>query len=483
MDKASQLQHMFRTARKMMSTALKINMKQHPDGFEEFAPEAINLLYDMRGEADRYYASVTGEVIARLFAIDVCTGYDFFHNGDIIKKIWAIYDCAAAQLVKQVDIQRTFRPRPPYKVACMMVVFSDLLAPCKALANFALSLDRSLFDPMIIITNQVATMQREKNVLRPYHKTETGRNLLAKKIDILAIPSCENMAELAIMLMKMCNQYEIDITVSNGSTFCFPETCVACSNATGSFFDLHRGFPMYSSGVDAIFHWVSATRQVQCGPWLEAGRRVIDFRDGIAVPELPEKMPDKSPSSIRLVTASNHLVDRFVPEFCGMIDRIMLKYPQTEYCVIGKDDDEDISLKFDSAIRSRIHFLGPIKGFEKMYETLLKCDIYLNEFPVSGVRICLEAMCACLPVITMKCGDLHVNATAAEHVGDFAITENDPEKYFALVEEMITDREKRLEVGRSLRNRMETLYDYKKNFDKLSREMLVIHEEKIAAMQ
>ncbi len=483
MDRSSLLQFLFETARNMMKVALGARLKERPKGFEKFADDAIALLYDMRKEADPFYASVSGDVIARLFAIDVCTGYNFFHSDDIIKKIWAIYDSASAQLVPLVDIQRKFRTEPPYKVACLATAFSDFLAPCKALANFAMSLDRSLFEPIIIVTDQVATMKRSSNKLKPYHQTDTGKKLLAQKIDILSVPPCKDMAELSIMLMDICKQHEIDITVTNGSLFCFPETCVACSDATGSFFDLHRGFPMYSSGIDAILHWVTATREVQCGPWLEAGRKVIDFRDGIAVPDLPDKMPEKSPSTVRLVTASNHLVDRFIPEFCSMVDRIMLKYPQTQYYVIGESYGEDILTKFDPAIRDRINLLGPINGFEKMYETLLECDIYLNEFPVSGVRICLEAMCACLPIITMKCGDLHVNATAAEHVGDFAIQENDPEKYFTLVEEMITDRDKRLNIGKSLRNRMETLYDYKKNFDKLSREMLAIHEEKIAAMQ
>lgn len=479
MDQTSELRKLYRTARKQFDEAGALQMKAHPQGYDQFFAKAIDMLYRFREDADQYYAATAGEVISRLFSIDVCTGYSFFHDDAVIRKVWAIYDAAAAVVVKKFDRPRELRRKPPYKIACISMVFGDAIAPVKALSSFAMALDRELFDPLVLITNQLDTMRRFSKGMRAYFDTEIGRKLINCGIPIAGIPTQENMTDLAGQLIKNCYDLEIDIVVSNGSAFCFPEACLACSSGIGSFFNMHRGFPLYSSGVDAILHWVKATRQQQLGPWLEAGRKVIDYRDGISVPPLPEKMPDKDPSVVRLITASNHLAKRLTPEFCAMINRIMKDFPQTHYSLIGGGEKEEILSRFAPGVRKRITCHGSVLGIENIMKIFLECDIYLNEFPVSGVRVCLEAMCSCLPVVTMKCGDMHVNATAAEHVGDFAIMENDPEKYYQLTRELIIDQDKRRSVGMALRQRMEEQYDHNISFGKLSLDLLRAHEEKL----
>jgi len=88
-------------------------------------------------------------------------------------------------------------------------------------------------------------------------------------------------------------------------------------------------------------------------------------------------------------------------------------------------------------------------------------------------------MSAYLPVAAMKCGDLHVENIGAEQVGEDAINEYSPEKYYQFVKELVLSKEKRKELGLKMRARVENVYDFKKNVDYLSQEILKIHHAKL----
>lgn len=485
MDRKQELSEAFRAARQMLQYSLAHNFSVSPPQFDETAAAIVDRFTKYIDQVDEYYATMAAEVFPRLFTIDVATGYRFFHKRAMLMKIWKIYNRAAAVTAGGVQITpRIFRTEPPYKVACITSIFSDYIAPAKALANFALSMDRKLFQPVMIITNQPATMERRGGFqIIPFHTTKIGAQLLAHGIDIIGIPVQDNVSSLSKYMIEICSQLEIDMAVGNSSMFNFPEACVVRSGVVNSFFDMHRGFPLYVDGMDAILHFVAGTRQMQLGPWLERGGKVIDYRDGIEIPPLPEPLPDKDPSKVVFITASNYLEQRLSPEFCHLVSRLLRDCPGSIYRLVGGCERETVAGRFDAGVRDRLEFIGPVGGSEQIMEQYLRADIYLNEFPVSGVRVCLEAMCAALPVVTMKCGDLHVNSTAAEHVGEFAIRQYSPETYYRLAMELATSTERRREVGLALRKRMEDEYDVRVTFAKLGAELLAVYEEKLRQRQ
>jgi len=481
MDRNAVFSELFRDARNQIRQSGRLRFRTTGEGFAELEQRTLSAFYSYLPEADGHYAAMVGEIFPRLFACDVATGYRFFHDPEVIEKLWAIYNRAAAIVAARVAFpSRCFRREPPYKVACITAMFSDYLAPAKALVNFALNLDRTQFTPVMVITNQTGTMERRGDFqIKPFHQTVLGKRLIGAGIDILGFANQENVMMLAQYLINICAQWEVDMVVTNASPFNFPEACLARSGTVKSFFDMHRGFPLYVDGIDAILHFVKSTRQRQLGPWLARGGKVIDYCDGIEVTPLPDPLPVHDPQRVVLLTASNYLDQRLSPEFCAVVSRLLAACPTAVYRLVGGGERESLKARFAAEVRSRLQFVGAVTGAEAMRAEYLQADLYLNEFPVSGVRVCLEAMSAALPVVTMVSGELHVNCTAADHVGELAITEYDPEKYFQLARRLICDPDGRRQIGQALRRRVETDYDYRKNFTALSRQMLEIHRRKL----
>jgi len=476
-----QLQNAYREGRRILQDTAADGFKPL-EGFNEKAGKIINDLYSHETDDD-YFAHVTGETIPRLFAADVSTGYSFFNNREILDKIWSIYNRASRIITSKIKLpQITLGKNPPFRTACVTSIFSDYIGPSKDISDLALYLDRKLFEPVVISTNQFNTIRRLHSSSVPgQSNTNMGIELEKNGIRVISIPEQNNIADLALKLIEICLEEKIDIVISNASLFSFPEACLAVSGAVLSFFDFHRGFPLYSDGIDAILHWLESTRDKQLSLWIEKGGKVIDYNYILKVPSLPRR-PEKKDDMVYFITASNYLERRLSPEFCELVSRLMMEFPNTRYQLIGSCDTNTVKLKFNSAVLDRIEFKGSIKDEILMLAYFANADIYLNEFPVGGGRVVLEAMSAYLPVVAMKCGDLHVENIAAEQVGEFAIKEYSPEKYYALVKELVTSSEKREKAALVMRKRIEEVYDFKKNVDFLASKMLEIHMDKLGKL-
>lgn len=476
-----QLQNAYREARKILQNTAAQSFKPLND-FNEKAEKIINALYAHKTNDD-YFAHVAGESIPRIFAADVSTGYLFFHNRKNLEKIWSIYNRASRIIASKGKLPEITRRKTfPFRIACVTSIFSDCIGPAKDIADLALYLDRKLFEPVVISTNQFNTIRRLHSSSVPgQSNTNMGIELAKNGINVISIPEQNNIADLSLKLIETCLEEKIDIVVSNASIFSFPEACLAVSGAALSFFDFHRGFPLYSDGVDAILHWLKSTREKQLSLWLEKGGKVIDYNYILKVPQI-SKRPEKKDDMVYFITASNYLERRLSPEFCEIVSRLMMEFPNIRYQLIGACDVNMVKPKFNPAVLDRIEFKGPVRDEILMMAYFANADIYLNEFPVGGGRVVLEAMSAYLPVIAMKSGDLHVENIAAEQVGEFAIDEYSPEKYYALVKELVTSREKREKAGLAMRKRIEEVYDFKKNVDFLASKMLEIHMDKLAKL-
>jgi glycosyltransferase involved in cell wall biosynthesis len=478
-DTQMDLADLFRESRKLLKESVR-DTESSPEGFDRKAKMIFEVL-DNFPEDSLELAHVTAEVLPRLFAADVASGYAFFHNEEIIMKMWRIYNRVTKIIAGDMDLpQVQHRNGPPYKTACITSLFSCHLAPTKALIKLANDLDRNLFEPIVICTNQFQTIRRERREQPELAKTETAMLLAQLGIELVSIPEQESIEDLSRELVRICAEKNIDIVIANASPFSFPEACLAVSGVPVSFFDFHRGFPLYVDGVDAILHWISGSRESQLRPWLDNGGKVIDYKYMIDIPPRVTK-PEHDDQIVMLITCSNHLESRLSPEFCQTVNRIMLEFPQTCYQFIGGGHPDKILNAFDPAVRSRINFLGPVKDENMMFAYFVNADIYLNEFPVGGSRSVLEAMSACLPVITMVCGELPVEKAGAEYVGDeIGIMDYEPGKYFSLAKELILSKEKRIAVGDMMRQRIEEYHDSRKVIKTLALEMLNTHQAKLA---
>lgn len=472
------LQNAYREARKILKDTAAAGFQPLP-GFQEKASEIIEALY-VYDKNDEQFAHVAAESIPRIFAADVSRGYTLFHDKNVIKKTWEIYNRATSIVVSSMTFKKhSFRKEAPFKIACVTSIFSDHIGPSKDIADLALFLDRKLFEPLVISTNQFDTIKRlhRQNTSNEIN-TNTGRELHSNGIKIIGIPEQDSIVTLSKKLIEICNEENIDTVISNASMFSFPDACLAASGVALSFFDFHRGFPLYSNGIDAILHWLHSTKEKQLSPWLENGGKVIDYNYVLKVPQISRK-PEANDDMVYFITASNYLERRLSDEFCSIVNKLMLEFPNVRYQLIGSCVRDEILKHFDTRLHDRFEFLGHIGDNVLLMAYFANADIYLNEFPVGGGRVVLEAMSAYLPVAAMKCGDLHVENIGAEQVGEDAINEHSPEKYYQFVKELVLSKEKRRKLGQKMRARVENVYDFKKNVDYLSEEILKIHRAKL----
>lgn len=449
--------------------------KSDDSDFKEQAEVIIDKLYI--AEKSPKWAEAIGEIIPRIFARDVNTGYALFHKKDVLKKIWELYTRSSKINVENQGYPPWQKKNKRHKVACLTGIFFDGIAPTKAIVDFALNLDTSIFEPVVISTNQFFTHGRRIGREVPdATNTFIGHHLAYAGIEIISLEACNSNTELAHNLINKCHENAIDMVVSNASAFSFPEACLAASGVVKSFFNMHRGFPLYSGNIDAICHFIPETRKTQLGLWEEEGGKVIEYDTGIDVQVLPPK-PDNG-DVVYFITVSNHLVDRLNPEFCEFITGILLDHPQVRYTLLGEAEPNALRDKFPENVRHQIECPGPQNEPAKILGWLRSSDIYINEFPVGGGRALLEAMNAELPVIAMRCGSSHVENIGATIVGPTAIQEFSVNKYKELLVKLITDKDKRIALGKSLRERVENVFDVRKTVKDLSEEILKIHLSK-----
>ncbi len=429
---------------------------------------------------DDTWLNLVAECIPRLFAADVSSGYTSFHNKDVIKKVWNIYNDATQTFVTANPFSKyKIRHCPPFNIACITGVFWDDVAPTKALVDFALNLDRQVFNPCVISTNQFFTIERKSDVEIPDStNTKIGQILKENNIQLISIKGQECIRALSEKLITICLQQKIDIVVSNGSLFSFPEACLARSDSVGSFFNMHQGFPLYVNNIDAILHYLPQTRKTQLELWEQSGNKIIDYEFGISIPELPSNLDNKE--KIYLITVSNHLSSRLSSEFCNIINATLNKHSTLYYTLIGSGDKNKILNRFSPSIRNRIEWIGPLDDQVKIFAYLFSSDIFVNEFPIGGGRVLLEAMAAELPVVAMRCGDLHVENMGASLVGDDAIPTYSEELYESMLENLINSKNERLKLGTKMRRRVENKYDIQHTVTNLAKSILTYHAEKFA---
>ncbi len=443
--------------------------------FHDKCRSIIDKIYHAKIKDDIWLNSVA-ECIPRLFAADVSSGYTSFHNNDVIKKVWSIYNDAARICVADSPLPKyEIRHNPPFNVACVTGIFWDEVAPAKALIDFTLNLDRRIFNPCVISTNQFFTIERKSDVVVPdENNTKIGQTLKNNNIALISIPGQENILALSEKLINICRQKKIDIVVSNGSLFSFPDACLARSGSVGAFFNMHQGFPLYANDIDAILHYLPHTRKTQLGLWEKNGNKVIDYEFGISIPKQPPKIDNKEKTY--LITVSNHLASRLSNEFRDLINAALCKHPNVYYTLIGSGDKNKILNLFDPAIHNRIEWVGPLDDQVQIFSYLFSSDIYVNEFPIGGGRVLLEAMSAELPIVAMRCGDLHVENMGASLVGDDAIQSYSRE----MLDSLIKNKDERSKLGEKMKRRVENKYDIRHTVADLAKKILTHHSDKFA---
>ena len=464
-----ELSRLFRQTRKAC--------KSDDEEFKRASLKIFNRLVDLN--KNRQWAEAVGEIIPRIFARDINTGYDLFHDEKVMQQLWDLYSTATPLIVENLDIQKwSGQKASKCKIIVITSVFWDDIAPSRAVCDFARSLDPEIFETVIICTNQFFTHKRRIGAEVPgENNTLLGHQMKQIGIPVISLEPCESNTHLAELLIEKCQELEPDIIVSNASPFGFPDACLASSGIAGAFFDMHQGFPMYADNIDAICHFVPETKETQLSLWERQGGKVLSYDFGIPV---SDKVPEKHDNGdkVYLITVSNHLTDRLSEEFCNLVSEVMLEYQNVHYTLVGKSTEEILKAKFPSKLHSRIECVGAINDENQIAGWLLCSDIYLNEFPVGGGRALLESMAMQLPIIAMRCGERHVENIATSFVGDEAILEYSSEKYRECLIKLIEDKEYRHKTGQKLRKRLEDVYDIRITVKKLGEEIYELYQKK-----
>lgn len=464
-----ELSRLFRQTRKAC--------KSDDEEFKKASLKIINQLMSLN--KNRQWAETVGEIIPRIFARDINTGYDLFHDEKVMQQLWDLYTAATPLIVKDLDIQKwSEQKNSKCKIVIITGVFWDDLAPSRAVCDFARNLDSEIFEPVIICTNQFFTHKRRIGAEVPgENNTLLGHQMKQIGIPVISFEPCESNTQLAEILIEKCQELEPDIIVSNASPFGFPDACLASSGIAGAFFDMHQGFPMYANDIDAICHFVPETKDTQLSLWERKGGKVFSYDFGIPVSdEIPERHDNGD--KVYLITVSNHLTDRLSKEFCKMVSEVMLEYSHVHYTLVGNGKEDILKAKFPRELHTRIECVGALNDENQIAGWLLSSDIYLNEFPVGGGRSLLESMAVKLPIIAMRCGERHVEKIGASYVGDEAILEYSPEKYKELLKRLIEDKNYRISLGQKFRKRLEDVYNIRITVKKLSEEMYELYEKK-----
>ncbi|MCM8532607.1 MAG: glycosyltransferase [Lentisphaeraceae bacterium] len=451
---------------------------------QDFPINAEEILHNLSNcTRTQEWAQTVGEIVPRLFARDINTGYNFFHNEEKMEQVWILYKDATKLIIENLNYPEWQGQKgSKCKVAIVTSVFWDDIAPSRAVCDFALNLDRTVYEPLIINTNQFFTHKRKIGAEVPgASNTNLGLKMTQNNIPVISLAPCESNTELARSLIRSCLENNVDMVVSNTSQFGFPDACLATSQVTGCFFDMHQGFPLYSSHVDAICHFIPETRKAQLSLWEKEGGKVVSYNFGMPFLEtIPEK-PNNG-EKVYLITVSNHLSERLSTEFCQTIQDVLEQFDHVHYTLVGNGDPAKLKEKFPLHLQPRIECTGAIEDEAQITGWLVCSDIYVNEFPVGGGRAILEAMMLELPVIAMKSGESHVEKIAASFVGDDAIDHLNPTLYKSKLCSLIENKESRLQLGRKLRKRVKDVYDIRTTVKDLSNDLYKIYQNKAKSL-
>jgi glycosyltransferase involved in cell wall biosynthesis len=301
------------------------------------------------------------------------------------------------------------KKNPPYVVAHVVnVIKNDCYAPTKRLKTTLESYDSNLFDP-IVISLDVNLKQRHEYYSCFFSaanlpKSVNAKNLqtASKKVPLFVMEENMTFEKKACNALNTILEQDVDIVVFH-DTSCVTSLLMTKVSHIPRVFVEHGMLPE-SLDYDALV--LSHLEDLEVYQSMNK-----DFGD-ICFSNRPVILKqDKQGSSLSkqdlgfldddflLVTVSNSLEARMSHQMCEAVSEILEKNTKAQYLLVGECFNyKKIRERFKKDVRERIHFLGRLS---KVIPVLKACSLYLNEFPVGGGFVALEAIEAGLPVVSM----------------------------------------------------------------------------------
>ncbi len=259
----------------------------------------------------------------------------------------------------------------------------------------------------------------------------------------------------ALELARRIRAGEIDAAVYHGS-LANPVMCLcALLRPAPLQINFVTGVPMYVPGIQACVYSIEDNFNRDLPYWRARGVETACFPYGHieedSQPAQPREtwgVPARAPL---LVTASNHVDERFSPAFLDAVARILAENPEAHYLVLGKTSGTRAADFFaERGVSDRVHWAG---GHPRVTAALRAADAYLNEFPVGGVGSVIEAISAGLPGVAMfydsvqqaQCGGARILGP------DLSAARSDTDAYVRIATRLIRDLEWRARQGEKLK--------------------------------
>lgn len=196
-----------------------------------------------------------------------------------------------------------------------------------------------------------------------------------------------------------------------------------------------------------------AARWIPKGPAVEVLPILVDFDDYRELPEASlaleriEGVPAEGP---RVLFLSRVHPKKGVENAIGMLPMLAERGHRPSLLIAGTGPSAYRhgleALATELAVRDRVHFLGMVKGMEKIALYRL-CDVYVLPTSQENFGIVLPEALACeTPVVTTKGTDIW---REIEGSGGGVIVEQRPEGFAKAVGDLLDDEERRAAMGRA----------------------------------
>lgn len=223
--------------------------------------------------------------------------------------------------------------------------------------------------------------------------------------------------------------------------------------------NLVRHAPLYAAGIHCVTYGDQKQYEADKSIWHDRETEVHFILDGIDIDEATGPGPLRSAygipdQAVVMATAAGNLDDAMSPEFVETAINILRAHPHAIYLLVGEGDLAWQKRKFESAgVGKRVGYAGRRKDLPSF---LRIADVYLTEFPNSGITGVLQAMAVERPIVAMRWGDSNDGSQAATFVGsEGTIAARDTAAYIERVSKIIREPAYRAKLGKSMRARVE----------------------------
>ena len=355
----------------------------------------------------------------------------------------------------------------------------DVVAYSRRILQFARYADHNAFEIRVYSTENLTARQ---NPLFPFglengSSSETAPKLL-KHLQQLGVPVWlaprdRSVRETAAIVMERLAADGVDIAMFQTGIASPVDWLVARWSDVAVKAGIHIGSSPFNCGFDCYYFDNPANIEREQAYWDESMGEQIVLSGGVDIealrnsPILSRLEIGIPQDAVLLGSISNHLGARMSEAYCGVLIRLMQRFPQVYYLGVGVPPGEGVLNWFrDGGVADRVRFPGPVSLTGAVLKML---DIYVNEFPVGGSESVKEAIACGVPVAAIRWSNAHAECAGAEIVGPkWAVASADPAAYEALLAEWITNDDERHNAGYELARRAEEHY----SFSRYSAELL-----------